>query len=173
MLCKLFLPDGSEIISKEGTTQGDNCASGFYSISTFIIIKDLANIEDSKQIWFADDAGSAGKISALRKCWDRLNLKSYGPQLGYIPNPPKTVLVVKEGLVEVAKEVFHDTGIQITSEGVNNEDHLKEGHRYLGGAIGTKAFQEAFVRAKIESWCKDIEKLSEVARREPSWRTLL
>ena len=30
---KLFLPDGSHILSNEGTTQGDNCASGFYSIS--------------------------------------------------------------------------------------------------------------------------------------------
>ena len=27
--CKLFLPDGTHILSKEGSTQGDNCASGF------------------------------------------------------------------------------------------------------------------------------------------------
>ena len=50
MPAKLFLPDGSHILSKEGTTQGDNYASVFYSISTLGIIQDLALVDGCKQI---------------------------------------------------------------------------------------------------------------------------
>ena len=85
--CKLFLLDGSFLLSKEGNTQGDNCSSGFYSISTFVLIHDLSAIESCCQIWFADDAGSVGKLASLRQWWDRLN--NIGPGLGYIPNAGK------------------------------------------------------------------------------------
>ena len=41
---KLFLPGGTFILSNEGTTQGDNCASGFYSVSISPIISQLSSI---------------------------------------------------------------------------------------------------------------------------------
>ena len=40
--CKLFLPGGSFLLSKEGTTQGDNAASGFYSLGVTPLVKALA-----------------------------------------------------------------------------------------------------------------------------------
>ena len=55
------------------------------------MIEDLSTIENSNQVWFADDAGSAGKILASRKWWDRLS--SIGLLLGYFPNAEKTWLV--------------------------------------------------------------------------------
>ena len=33
---KLYLPGGKHILSNEGTTQRDNCASGFYSLSILL-----------------------------------------------------------------------------------------------------------------------------------------
>jgi len=49
------------ILSEEGTTQGDNCAMGFYAISTVLLIKQLQkkeigdeNEKNIWQAWFAD-----------------------------------------------------------------------------------------------------------------------
>ena len=54
-----------------------------------------------KQIWYADDAGAGGKIRSLRQWWDKL--ENEGPAVGYLPNPSKTWLVVKEGHLPHAK----------------------------------------------------------------------
>ena len=40
--CKLFLPGGSFLLSKEGTTHGDNAASGFYCLGVTPLVKALA-----------------------------------------------------------------------------------------------------------------------------------
>ena len=43
-------------------------------------------------------------------------------------------LVVKEGVEDTAREVFHDSDIHNTIDG----------HRYLGGVIGSEAFEQHF-----------------------------
>ena len=87
---KLFISNsgGQYILSSEGTTQGDNCASGVYSIGVQPIINILQSIEHTKQIWYADDAGAGGGLESLKQWWDMLLL--YGPTYGYFPNAAKT-----------------------------------------------------------------------------------
>ena len=161
--CKLFLSDGSCLLSKEGSTQGDNCASGFYSVSTFILIDDLSNIVDCAQLWYADDAGAVGKLVAIRDWWLRLN--QIGPELGYLPNPGKSYLIVKPQFHDAARIIFDGTGIQITHDG--SADHSTEGTRHLGAAVGTQAFQQYFVNAKVAKWVTELQSLCHVARQEP------
>ena len=125
-------------IGLEGTTQGDNCASGFYSVSISPIISQLSSIL-CKQLWYADDSAAAGLLQHLREWWDCL--LDIGPGLGYFPNAKKTWLVVKPQHLDEAVRIFKDTGVQVT----------KEGQRYLGAAIGTNAFKEDFVKTKVET----------------------
>ena len=164
MSCKLFLPDGSFLLSNEGTTQGDNCSSGFYSVSTFLLIKRLAEVEDCSQLWYADDAGAVGKLRALRIWWDKL--LEIGPPLGYFPNASKTWLVVKQEYLQDAKDIFGDTKIRITMEGPEDDDP-KNGQRYLGSALGTESFQKKYVSEKVTRWIRELEDLCKIAKMEP------
>ena len=151
---KLFLPGGTFILSNEGTTQGDNCASGFYSLSILPIINELSYIE-CKQLWYADDSASSGKLIHLKEWWDSL-LES-GPGLGYFPNAKKTWLVVKPEHHEEAQRLFQGTGVQIT----------KDGQRYLGAAIGSETFKEEFIKSKVQTWVAELKSLKELAKVEP------
>ena len=86
-------------LSEEGTTQGDNCASGLYSVSTTVLIKELSLttllikelslIDGCNQIWYADDGAAGGNLKAIKEWWDKLLL--LGPQFGHLPNACKTV----------------------------------------------------------------------------------
>ena len=68
-----------------------------------------------KQVWYADDATGAGTCDDLRKWWE--SLQAYGTRYGYHPNASKTHLVVKIEHAARAREMFADTGINITTEG--------------------------------------------------------
>ena len=59
-----FITGGKELLSWEGTRQGDPLSVPFYAVSTFILIMVLriAAFEDVKQVWLADDASAAGKL---------------------------------------------------------------------------------------------------------------
>ena len=161
---KLFLPGGTHITSKEGTTQGDNCASGFYSVSTMILIKELSEINGCKQIWYADDGGSGGKLAALKQWWDQL--LRIGPTIGYFPNPTKTWLVVKSQYLSEARTLFADTGIRITEEGLD-DDGETDGQRYLGAAIGSVSFIHQYVRNKVRTWVRELEDRCDLGKTEP------
>ena len=154
--CKLFISNskGAFILSKEGTTQGDNTASGFYALGITPLITILATIQCS-QIWYADDAGATGTLDKLKEWWELLNNK--GPQLGYFPEASKSWLVVKPSLEEKAKQVFAGTGVKITSEG----------RKYLGSPIGTKDFVNSFVSNMVADWIKELLDLTQICKQEP------
>ena len=154
--CKLFISNsqGAFILSKEGTTQGDNTASGFYALGITPLITILATIQ-CKQIWYADDAGATGTLEKLKEWWELLNNK--GPQLGYFPEASKSWLVVKPSLEEKAKQVFAGTGVKITSEG----------RKYLGSPIGTKDFVKSFVSNMVADWKKELLDLTQICKQEP------
>ena len=147
------------ILSDEGSTQGDVAAMGMYAIGTRPLIDKLhQKIVNTtcRQVWYADDSSAIGKILDIKIWWDLL-FKS-GPCYGYYPKPSKTVLIVKhEEDVELAREIFHDTGIQITTSG----------ERHLGAVIGSSAFREEYINEKIDKWIEDIKELANIGKDEP------
>ena len=76
---------------------------------------------------------------------------------GYFPNATKTILIVKETVLTDARTIFGDCDIQVTAEG----------HRYLGGVIGTPAFEQLFLRRKVDGWIDDLKTLSLFAKTQP------
>jgi hypothetical protein len=154
--CKLFVSGGKGdyILSREGTTQGDNAASGFYSLGVTPLVQLLSDI-DCQQIWYADDAGAGGTLKLLKAWWDKIN--QHGPPLGYHPEASKSWLVVKPEFQSKAQEIFEGTGVKITTEG----------RKYLGSPIGTKEFCESFVSGLIAEWTHELEDLSKIASRDP------
>ena len=114
--CKLFVANGKTspvnfIWSSEGTTQGDNLASAFYSIGILPILFHLHDNCTCPQIWFADDAGAGGKLNDLKKWWDEIT--SVGPSYGYFPKPSKSWLIVKPEFTDEAKVLFSGRGVNI------------------------------------------------------------
>ena len=91
----------------------------------------------------------------IKVWWD--DLTQLGPQYHYFPNPEKTWLIVKDEHFEAASTTFAGSGIQL----------IKLRREYLGSAIGSADFSEAFVEMKVEGWTYKIEQLSEISKTHP------
>ena len=76
---------------------------------------------------------------------------------GYSANASKTWLVVKAEYLDQAKEIFAESGVQITAEG----------RRHLGAALGTRSFAEAFVSTKVQEWVEEIDTLTLITQSQP------
>ena len=81
----------------------------------------------------------------------------YGPYIGYYAKPSKSWLIVKEQHLAYAKQVFANSGLQITVEG----------QRHLGAVIGSEQFKDQYVIEKIDEWIDEIEVLGKIAKTEP------
>ena len=85
----LFTCGGEEILSQEGTTQGDPLAMPWYAINTFILIQSLrARIAEVKQVWLADDSAEGGPTELLYN-WYKL-FSQEGKKFGYLVNGSKS-----------------------------------------------------------------------------------
>ena len=109
---------------------------------------------DETQTWYADDTSTGGKVSDLRRWWDKL--QSIGPLFGYHPNPDKTWLLVKPEYLQLANKSFQGTGVNIT-----------EGLSHLGAALGSDPFAETFILNKGNAWVTEVNRLSEFAQCHP------
>ena len=128
----------------------------FYALTTRPIIDSLnQDFPDVKQIWYADDATAAGKLSVLRKWWEKL--LTIGPSFGYFVNPSKTWLVTKDGHVGLASEIFGDTSVNITTQG----------RPVLGSPVGKPDYILHFVTQKVQEWVKELGNLSNIADSQP------
>ena len=152
---RLFV-DGDEILSEEGTCQGDPLAMAAYAVAIMPLINTLEErCQETTQCWFADDDGAASSITSLRDYWNELSKE--GPGYGYFPNAKKTVLLVKPEHRDDADRLFSNTGINIRSTGC----------RYLGGSLGEQAFCEEFMKEMVQKWCQQIRTLAEIAHTQP------
>ena len=62
---QLFI-DGDTLLSQEGTTQRDPLAMAMYAVAITPLIRCLED-EETKQVWFADDATAGGGLIGLRR----------------------------------------------------------------------------------------------------------
>ena len=63
---RLFVCGGGEILSQEGTTQGDPLAMPWYSINTSIMIQSLRlHVPEVKKVWLADDSAGGRRTEDL------------------------------------------------------------------------------------------------------------
>ena len=146
-----------EISSQEGTTQGDNLAMPFYALGTTTLLNFLkANVTSIRQVWLADDATAAGKLKPLKDWWSAVIAE--GAKIGYNVNEAKSWLIIKNPeMLQEAKTLFHDTAIKFTVED----------KRHLGASLGSNSFRVQYVSEKVNTWCKEVEKLSEFAKTQP------
>ena len=130
----MFIQVGEEILSVEGTTQGDNLAMSIYALGTNILLDRLKLVSPTtRQVSLADDITGAGKILDLRIWWD--TVISEGKTFGYYVNLSKTWLIIKNtNSLDHAHNIFKDTGIKITCEG----------KRHSGAVIGSEDFKSAY-----------------------------
>ena len=145
--------DGHSITSREGVTQGDPLAMALYAITTIPLIDELKG--DVLQVWYADDAAGAGKLSPLRAWWDKIN--DHGPAFGYFPNASKSHILVKTHLLGEAKRAFAGANLQV----------ITCGKEFLVGSIGEKEFQRDYTANSVHEWITNVEALSEIALCHP------
>ena len=139
---RMFIRGGGEILSVEGTTQGDNLAMLFYALGTSILFDRLKLIsQTTSQVSLADDITGARKKLDLRKWWD--TIISEGKKFGYYVIESKSWLIIKNpNHLDHAQNIFEDTGIKITCEG----------KRHLSAVIGSEDLKSEYVREKITNW---------------------
>ena len=96
---RLFIVGGGEILSSEGTTQGDPTVMGAYALGILPLINFLLefinlNEINAKEVDFADDFSAAGSLNSIKDYWDTFT--AIGPKYGFFSKPAKSYLIVKE-----------------------------------------------------------------------------
>ena len=155
---RLFIAGGKELLSAEGTTQGDPAAMPAYGIGILPFLAMIRPAQEGvgvKQLAYADDLGAGSKLESLREWWS--NIEINGPSFGYFPKAEKSWLVVKEEKYAEAVRIFAGTNINITIEG----------RKYLGGFVGTKEASVEYVVELRDEWIRQLEELSKIAKSEP------
>ena len=144
---RLFVQGGKEISSAEDTTQGYPIAMPLYTVAIAPLLQMIKSddAQDVRHIAFADDLCRAGKLVQLRSWRD--NIVVHGPHLCYYPRADKSRLIVKPHLEERAKTICAGT----------------DGHKYLGGYIGSEEGKAEYIRSLVTRWCDQIHVLSEFA----------
>ena len=66
-----------------------------------------------------------------------------GPRLGYFVNATKTLIIVRDSELDLARNVFQGTSIKITSVG----------QRHLGAVLGSQEFTQENVNKKVQYGC--------------------
>ena len=84
----------SSAVRGGGVIQGDPLSMFMYAIGTVPLVQKLESPSLWRQLWYADDASVLGDTHSLKVWLDKL--KEVGPLFGYIPEPTKSTLIVKE-----------------------------------------------------------------------------
>ena len=76
-LSRLFTVGVEEILSSEGTTQGDPTTMRAYALGILPLIKfllEFINLNDmnAKEVVFSDDFSVAGSLNSIKDYWDKL-----------------------------------------------------------------------------------------------------
>ena len=63
--------------------------------------------------WYADDAGTCGNLAEIHRLFKRL--EEISPNYGYFPELSKSILVVRQHILEAAKIAFPDFCFKVTT----------------------------------------------------------
>ena len=142
---KLFINGGGELISKEGTTQGDPTSMGASALGIIPLLQFLldfisVNKLSVKGVAFADDFTFAGKLSSIKDYWSQLT--SIGPKYGFFPKALKYFLIVKEDQLPNATTLFDNSNVNITVEG----------KKHLGGIVESGIYKGEYVDDLVKDW---------------------
>ena len=77
-------------------------------------------------------------------------------QVDYFAEPTKSVTVVKELLLETARNLFSDLEVDVVTAS-----------RFLGGCVGNEEEIHQYVLSKVVLWTKHVERLARAARAYP------
>ncbi|KAI2498784.1 hypothetical protein MHU86_15687 [Fragilaria crotonensis] len=96
----------------------------------------------------------AGPVDGIAEA-QRLLLE-LGPRRGYFPEPDKSILIVPLATPPTALESLAEFNFR-----------HEEGHRYLGGFVGSGAAEAAWVDPQVQQWIEGVHCLAAAARRYP------
>ena len=156
---RLFIVGGGEILSSEGTTQGDPTAMGAYALGILPIIKFLLefmnlNEMNAKEVVCAADFSVAGSLNYIKDHWDKLT--AIGPEYGYFPKPTKFYMIVKE------KNWLKRKTYSLIQEWISE---LKK--RHLSAVIGSTEYPDEYVKDLVKDWDSQLTILSTIAETQP------
>jgi hypothetical protein len=106
------------------------------------------------QPWYADDMAMVGPCSGIAKVTTLL--ARLGPLRGYFPEPSKSILICKPAVRDLARQALASFDFKYV-----------DGHRYVGGFIGTDEAREAWLEPQLDAWVYGIQQLAKVAVRFP------
>ena len=143
------------ILSREGVTQGDPLSMVLYGLALTPLAETIrAAVPQVVQPWYADDAAMAGPVSGIAAA-QRLLLE-LGPRRGYFPEPDKSILIAPIATPPAALAAVEEFNFRHT-----------DGHRYVGGFVGSGAAEAAWVDPQVSEWVAGVQALAKVARRYP------
>lgn len=77
-----------------------------------------------EQLAYADNPTGTGKTAHLKLQWDLV--LTYDPKIGYLPNPAKSVLIVKPMQFKQAKTMLQNSGVKETKTCKRNLEAVSE-----------------------------------------------
>ena len=93
---------------------------------------------------------ASGKTKDIRPAMELL--MHLGPQRGYYPEPDKSICISKDAALPEAMKDLEEFNFQ-----------QLDGHRYLGGFVGTPEARDTWLAPQIQQWVEGVEELSKVA----------
>ena len=124
---RMIVFGSKDIVSNEGTTQGNNLAISFYALGTATLLNCLLiSSPNVKNVALVDDIAGAGTLVNLKKWWSKIISES--STFGCYVNEDKSWVIVKnKNLLNEAQQKFSNSDIKFTTEGKIQ----------LGAAIGS------------------------------------
>ena len=146
---RMIVFGSKDMVSNEGTAEGDNLIMCFYAVGTATLSNYLLiSSRNVKNLCLADDITGAGKLVNSKKSWSKII--SEGLKFGYYVNEDKSLL-------NEAQQIFSNFDIKFSPKG----------KRHLGVAIGSSDFRKVYATEKVNNWCEEINKLSEYVKIQP------
>ena len=99
------------------------------------------------QPWFADDDAMAGPSKRVAVAMALLQCQ--GPARGYFPEPAKNIVVCQEAQTDQAHRTLERFDFQYS-----------DGHRYVGGFIGSDTARIKWLAPMIQEWVFRVNQLA-------------